>query len=164
MLFVMPVFVLPFIDQFVIVLLALVVMLLIWVIYSEIRLRKFMRGKSAESLETIIETIQKDNEQMRSFKKELEAALKNFHNRIETSARGIYTVRFNAFGGRGESGAQSFATAIIDEKGDGVVISSIHSRESTRVYAKPLVKLESNHELSDEEKKAIKEADKRAKK
>jgi hypothetical protein len=163
MLFVMPVFVLPFIDQFVIVLLALVVMLLIWVIYSEIRLRKFMRGKSAESLETIIETIQKDNEQMRSFKKELEAALKNFHNRIEGSVRGIYTVRFNAFGGRGESGAQSFATAFLDESGDGVVFSSIHTREGMRIYSKQVENLKSKHELSNEEKEAIVEANKKTK-
>lgn len=160
----MPVFDLPYVNLIIVGLLALVAILLIWVIYTEIRLKRFMRGKGGKSLESTIGNIQKDNEQMEIFKKELGLALKDFHSRLSSATRGISTVRFNAFGGRGESGAQSFATAILDEKGDGVVFSSIHTRDSTRVYAKPLSKFDSKHQLSEEEKKAIKEADSKTKK
>jgi len=123
-----------------------------------------MKGKDAKSLENIIATIQKENGQINTFKKEVVDTFKSFDNRISTSSRGISTVRFNAFGGRGESGAQSFATAIIDERGDGVIISSIHTRDNTRMYAKPLSEFESKHELSEEEKRALSEAKSKVKK
>jgi len=160
----MSLFVLPYVNHIVIALSVLVLILLIWVIYTEVRLRRFMRGKKAKSLEEAIEAILKDNEKIEIFKKDMKETLKNFHSRLTGSARGISTVRFNAFGGRGESGAQSFATAILDENGDGVVFSSIHTRDNTRVYAKPLLKFDSKHELSDEEKEAIKESAKKTKK
>ena len=42
--------------------------------------------------------------------------------------------------------------------GYGLVISSLHSRESTRVYAKPLVEWESSYALTEEEEEAIAKA------
>ncbi|NOU94754.1 DUF4446 family protein [Paenibacillus sp. LMG 31456] len=64
---------------------------------------------------------------------------------------GIY--RYNAFA---ESGSDlSFSLAIVDEHIDGVVISGIHNREETYVYAKPLTKGQSQYPLSPEEKEAI---------
>ena len=62
-------------------------------------------------------------------------------------------VRFSPF--RNTGGAQSFALVIADERGDGVVLSSLHSRENTRVYAKALSGWESYYALTDEEKQAI---------
>ena len=44
---------------------------------------------------------------------------------------------------------------LADDHGLGVVISSLHARDMTRVYAKPLVGWESTHSLTDEEKQAI---------
>jgi hypothetical protein len=64
---------------------------------------------------------------------------------------GIY--RYNAFA---ESGSDlSFSMAIVDENMDGVVLSGIHNREETYVYAKPLAKGQSQYTLSPEEKEAI---------
>jgi hypothetical protein len=62
-------------------------------------------------------------------------------------------VRFSPF--RDTAGAQSFALAVADGTGDGVVLSGLHSRDSTRVYAKALAKWESQHTLTDEEREAI---------
>ena len=62
-------------------------------------------------------------------------------------------VRFNPFHDTG--GDQSFAIALVDGHGNGVVLSSLHARDVTRVYAKPLRKWESAHQLTDEEKQAI---------
>jgi hypothetical protein len=67
-------------------------------------------------------------------------------------------VRFNPFKGTGSGGNQSFATAFISEEGDGLVISSLHSREHVSIYAKPLRDGRSDFELTEEEKKAVKEA------
>jgi hypothetical protein len=63
-------------------------------------------------------------------------------------------VRYNPFGDVG--GNQSFSLALIDGTGNGYVISSIHSREGTRVYAKTVEAGGSEYNLSEEEKKAIK--------
>lgn len=62
-------------------------------------------------------------------------------------------VRFNPFANTG--GDQSFALALADGGGYGVVISSLHSRESTRVYAKPLAAWGSAYPLTEEEQQAI---------
>jgi hypothetical protein len=62
-------------------------------------------------------------------------------------------VRFNPFHDTGSD--QSFALALVDGHGNGVVLSSLHARDVTRVYAKPLQKWESTYQLTEEEKQAI---------
>jgi hypothetical protein len=61
--------------------------------------------------------------------------------------------RYNAFSGGGSD--LSFSIAILDEDQDGVVISGIHNREETYVYAKPIEQGNSQYSLSPEEKEAI---------
>ena len=77
--------------------------------------------------------------------------------RIERSSRShlqrVGFLRFNPF--RDTGGDQSFALAVTDEGGNGVVISSLHSREVTRVYAKPLAAWETSYQLTEEERQAI---------
>jgi hypothetical protein len=69
------------------------------------------------------------------------------------SLQHLGVVRYNPFSGTG--GDQSFAIALVDGHGNGVVLSSLHARDLTRVYAKPLQKWESTYSLTDEEKQAI---------
>ncbi len=65
-------------------------------------------------------------------------------------------VRFDAFEDMG--GRLSFSLALLDEAGDGVVVTSINGRQDTRVYAKPVGRGASDHDLSDEEAAAIRQA------
>lgn len=65
-------------------------------------------------------------------------------------------LRFNPF--RDAGGDQSFALALADQEGNGFVMSSLHSRDVTRVYGKPLVGWESIYPLTDEERQAIEKA------
>lgn len=67
-------------------------------------------------------------------------------------------MRFNPFSQTG--GNQSFSLALLDGNNDGIVISSLHNREETRVYAKIVKKGESEKEMpfSDEEREAIRQA------
>lgn len=67
--------------------------------------------------------------------------------------KNLGVVRFNPFHDTG--GDQSFAIVLADDRGHGVVLSSLHARESTRVYAKPLHGWKSDYSLTDEEKQAI---------
>jgi len=65
-------------------------------------------------------------------------------------------VRFSPFSHTG--GDHSFALALADARGYGVVISSLHSRDSTRVYAKPLAEWDSSYPLTEEEQQAVAQA------
>jgi len=69
------------------------------------------------------------------------------------SLQHLGVVRFNPFHDTG--GDQSFAISLVDGHGNGVVLSSLHGRDATRIYAKPLKRWESTHSLTDEEKQAI---------
>jgi hypothetical protein len=62
-------------------------------------------------------------------------------------------VRYNAFEEMG--GNLSFSLAILDDHGDGLVLTSINGRADSRTYAKPIKGLTSSHTLSDEEREAI---------
>lgn len=65
-------------------------------------------------------------------------------------------VRFNPFEDTGSN--MSFTLALLNDKNNGVVISSLHSRNNTRIYAKAVRAGSSDSKLTDEEKQAIKEA------
>jgi hypothetical protein len=65
-------------------------------------------------------------------------------------------VRFNPFEDTG--GNQSFALALTDAAGNGFVVSSLHSRTGTRVYAKAIADGRSDGALSEEETEALRRA------
>lgn len=65
-------------------------------------------------------------------------------------------MRFNPFSETG--GDQSFAVAFLSEENSGIVLSSLHAREGTRVYAKPIIHGKSQYKLSEEEKEVLREA------
>lgn len=68
----------------------------------------------------------------------------------------VGVVRYNPFEDTGSN--QSFALALVDAGGNGVVISSLHSRQQTRVYLKEIVSGQSEAQLSGEETEALRRA------
>ncbi len=82
--------------------------------------------------------------------------LENFKKESELSIQKIGIIRFNPFSNVG--GDQSFSLALLDGDNNGVVITSLYSREENRVYGKPIKKGLSEYPLSEEEKEAIKQA------
>lgn len=125
-------------------------------LHTEWRLTRLMRGKSGKNLEEIVVRSAADIEKFKQFRKELEVYLESVEKRLERSVRGVGTVRFNPFRGTGEGGNQSFASAFIDEEANGVVFSTLHTRERMRIFAKPLTCGKSEYELTQEERDAIK--------
>ena len=75
---------------------------------------------------------------------------------VRAAVRHIGVVRFDAFEDMG--GRLSFSAALLDDNGDGIVITSINGRQDTRCYAKTVQRGTSVHNLSDEEEQAIREA------
>lgn len=68
----------------------------------------------------------------------------------------IGLIRFDAFDDTG--GAQSFALALVDDDGDGIVLTSLHSRPTTRVYVKAIRRGVADAPLSVEEARALRDA------
>jgi len=127
-----------------------------WIVKLEIRMKNLLRGQDGKSLETTIFTTQKDVQSLEKSKNQIETYLKNVEQRLQQSIQNIETIRFNPFKGSGEGGNQSFAIALLNEKGDGVVLSSLYARERMSVFAKPIKNSVSEFELTNEEKEAIK--------
>jgi hypothetical protein len=75
---------------------------------------------------------------------------------IEGAVRHLGLVRYDAFEDVG--GRLSFSCALLDAKGNGVVMTSINGRQDTRVYAKPVTEGRSAYSLSIEEEEAIRQA------
>lgn len=75
---------------------------------------------------------------------------------LQTAVQRVGLVRFNPFDDVG--GDQSFAIALLDQHGNGLVLSSLHHRTETRVYAKPIEAGRSRYTLSDEEEQALQQA------
>ncbi len=77
------------------------------------------------------------------------ADLNNFDNNLK-----IGITRFNPFDDVG--GDQSFTLTILDKNNSGAIITSLHNRDITRIYAKPIKNgIGENITLSKEEKSAI---------
>lgn len=75
---------------------------------------------------------------------------------LQATIQRVGVVRFNPF--RDTGGDQSFAVALLDELGNGVVLSGLHNRSDTRVFAKPVRDGTSTYTLSREEQQAIAQA------
>ena len=79
--------------------------------------------------------------------------LESVGNTWSQSLRHVAVVRYDAFGD--VSGEQSWSLAILDDAGDGVVVTAINGREAARTYAKNVRAGESDAALSPEELEAI---------
>ncbi len=126
-----------------------------WVIRLEIKMRRLLIGKNAQSLEDSIVTAKENLEKINEFQKEAVNYFTSVEKRLNRSVQAVETIRFNPFKGTGEGGNQSFSTAFVCGNGSGVVVSSLYSRDRVSVFSKPLSKFESNFELTEEEKEVV---------
>lgn len=117
--------------------------------------RKFSQG----SRDDVLTLLQRHIDEVRELRREV-AALRDYADGLRDLQRmglsRLATVRYDAFDDMG--GRMSFSTALLDEHGDGVVLTSINGRTETRTYAKPVTAGRSRHNLSEEEVAAIERA------
>jgi len=150
-------------DQILIILIGIIIFwltvlsVLFYNFYSS--LRKLTKGITKKDLKTVLEKLLKD------FDKQAEQTEKLIKIAEELEKESLYNiqkvglVRYNPFAETG--GDQSFCLSLLDGKNSGLVISSLHSRDTTRIYAKPVKKGKAaGYDLSAEEKQAIKRAKK----
>ncbi len=120
------------------------------------RLTNLLVGKRGGDLEAVIDEFVKTARRLDERTKMIAQEIDNINERLAKALQKVHTVRYNPF--RDQGGNQSFATCFMDENGDGLVISSLYSRDKVSVYAKPLKNSKSEYELSQEEKEAIDKA------
>jgi hypothetical protein len=117
------------------------------------RLNAITRGSDERSLEAILEAhLKRVHEVVRQLD-ELEVRTAVVERNLLRAFTRVGLVRYNPFEETG--GNQSFALALLDAHGDGFVLSSLHARNGTRVYAKGVKGGRSDSAVSDEEAEAL---------
>jgi len=121
--------------------------------------RKLTKGTAKKTLDEVFEKLFKNLDSNKNtidlIKKEMN--LMKIDSLVHLQKIGF--IRYNPFPETG--GNQSFCLALMDANNNGVVLSSLHNRESTRIYAKPIKEgVAKDYNLSAEEKQAINLAEK----
>ena len=129
----------------------------IWIAITEKRLKRFFLGKKAKDLEDTIASLEQEISKLNKAKENFEKEILVINTKLKGSIRGLETIRFNPFPDQGSN--QSFAIGMLNENGDGVVLSSLYSRERMSIFAKPIKNGKSEYELSREEKEVLKKAE-----
>ncbi|HHW41236.1 MAG TPA: DUF4446 family protein [Syntrophomonadaceae bacterium] len=120
------------------------------------RYRRLMRGVNGANLEKLLEETVQSCRAAEKRVDELEELCRELKQFSTASIRRVGFVRFNAFSDMGSD--LSFALALLNETGDGVILCCLVSREDCRLYAKPVEGGASPYPLSDEEEEAIRKA------
>ncbi|HEV3472040.1 MAG TPA: DUF4446 family protein [Actinomycetota bacterium] len=113
-----------------------------------------VRGDNQET--DIIGALETARRQLDAFDRRIDALVVALEEQAELRRLALQRfglVRYDAFQEMG--GQLSFSAALLDDRGDGIMITSINGRTETRTYAKPLKNLDSEHNLSEEERQAI---------
>jgi hypothetical protein len=141
-----------------VVLAALALLLAIWLLFRTRRLMRLgaYRPQTPATLQQTVEDEMRRVDVLTSRVQNIGDRLPITENRAALAVQRVGIVRFNPFEDTG--GQQSFALALLDSRGSGLVISSLHSRQATRVYLKQLLDGRSDTQLSDEESEAIRRA------
>lgn len=144
-------------------LLVILIIMAIWIGILHWRLSRALRhyriltqGAESGNLPTVLEQQALQLRQVTSRTVALEDDYRRLATTLERAIQRVGVVRFNPFQDVG--GNQSFAVALLDAKGNGLVLTGLYGRTEQRLYAKPLQAYRSPFPLSAEEQEAIRQA------
>lgn len=112
--------------------------------------------EAAEGRETIVDVMGRTRADVAELRGEvdgLDVELAQTRAQLAMALRHVSVVRYDAFGDMG--GRFSFSAALLDDSGDGIVLTSIHGRSETRTYVKGIASGAADIELSPEELQAV---------
>lgn len=131
------------------------IVLFVWLSKMTSHYNRLTKGIDPKTLMNALQGIQHklaEHERLQSVTK---SDLQKIKDAMHLHVQQVTLKRFNPFGDTG--GDQSFILALLDGNSDGVVITSLHSRENTRFYVKSVIGgVGIDHPLSAEEQKIIK--------
>lgn len=114
---------------------------------------KFMNGLSGVNIEAVLDDCLEKVNGVMDKNREIEQQINTIERNMYYCVQKVGVVRYNAFDNVGSD--LSFSIALLDNNDDGLVISSLYSRDSSSTYAKPVLNSKSKYALSAEEIKAI---------
>ena len=148
-----------------VVLLMFVLVVLIWLsgisvflVFVVSKYREFSKGIDKKDIVSILSQLKKDNLKALKNLELHDGKFESLDKQVLPFVQKIGFVRYNPFGNTG--GDQSFCLCLLDGKNDGVLITSLHARDQTRIYTKEIQNGKCQHEgqLAAEEKDCIKKA------
>lgn len=127
---------------------------------AHLRLRRLRRDytvlQAGDDRESFVSAAARQVETVARLRAELssvERRVSDLRLDVADALRHVAVVRYDAF--RDMGGRMSFSAAMLDDGGDGLVITAIHGRSETRSYAKGVKAGDSDQQLSPEERQAI---------
>ena len=123
-----------------------------------LKLNKLVKNTEEKSFVKAIDKIAELEKLNRSQIDEIKRNIKKIENDDLAHIQKVGLVRFNPFDETG--GDHSFSIALLNGNSSGFVITGLHTRERTRLYVKSVKGGKSEYELSQEEVKALKRAEK----
>jgi len=129
--------------------------LLGWVVKLNLTIKKLVRGRTGESLESIILENNKAITSMMNTQENHKKYIIDLQQNILNTIQNVGIVRFKALN---TGGNQSFAIALTNKHKDGLVLSSLYTTQHVQVFAKPITNGTSNFTLSEEEQQALNQA------
>ncbi len=145
--------VLPISSVFFIVFGVVSISLLIWNLKLEKKWQRLFKETEEGSVDELLSLLIKRTDILYKNTQNHDVLLADIEERLKQAIKRTDIVRFNAWGDT--TGAQSFAIALVDETGTGVIISTLYARDRMTVFAKKITAWESETELTEEEQTAL---------
>ncbi|MCD1261807.1 DUF4446 family protein [Paenibacillus athensensis] len=136
--------------------LILLILFIVWAVKLSKLRRKYtqmMNGGQVDDLEGLLTEIQMKLNTQKAESDQTAAKVEQIITNVKSMKSNVAIHRYNAFGEPGSD--LSFTVAMLDDQDNGLIMTGIHSREQTYIYAKPVQKGQSTYTLSPEEKEAI---------
>ncbi|MFC0210936.1 DUF4446 family protein [Paenibacillus chartarius] len=131
----------------------LVIVLSVSLAKAKKRYKRLSAGNDGANMEGLLLDIRDQLQAIRSEQQVQKDTMNTIQAKIKTMKSKVGIHRYNAFHAEGSD--MSFTIAMLDEETNGIVVTGIHSRDQTYVYAKPIENGQSKYNLSPEEKETI---------
>ncbi len=123
---------------------------------QKISIKKLFPKGEGQDIRGKFEEVVGEVEGFKSYLDKLKDNIDSVHQKGLGHIQKIETLRYNPYGDTG--GDQSFSVVMLDGRGNGFVMTSLHARSGTRVFLKPVTKGEEKYELSREEREVLTKA------
>ena len=150
----------PLLDQITLAASGVAVVALVLAVVANARVGRLRKSLAVvdtpEGRQSVLEVVGRHRDETARLREELAAsqqAVGEVRSALSDALRHVAVVRYDAFGDMG--GRLSFTAAMLDDAGDGLLLTSIHGRSEARTYAKGVVAGSSEQSLSPEEQQAI---------
>ncbi len=137
---------------------AIILILTIWIAYIHFRFNRLVQTAHKDNIEKALIEIYSYLEKNHKQNQDISTHLKILDKKIHSTPRGLGLVLFKAFDGMKSGGTNSFSLALVNEKGDGAILSTLHSRERVNVYSKEIKGFKALVLLTEEEQQALTKA------